>query len=432
VKKIREQELYQARNQGGFNLIGTSRTKIETQAQFATAAETCKQHGLNGLVICGGDDSNTNAALLADYFEREKVPCQVIGVPKTIDADLRSDAIEMSFGFDTTTKTYSALIANVMHETQARRDRWHFIRLMGRSASHITLECAMQTHPNYTIVLEEVLEKGITITQIAKELTDLVVERASKGKNYGVALIPEGLIEVTRDMRELVKELNELMAKGVTPDHVGRQLTAESAATWDILPSWIRSQLMSERDPHGNVRVSLIESERLLASLVAQELQKRQADAAKHFYYWCHFFGYQGRCALTSNFDCNFCTVLGHLAGALISGGATGVIGAVRNMHKPVREWELLGVPLISMMTIERRKGKDKPVIRKKLVELDGAVFKYFTQERGVWAMQDSYPPRSQLRYLLGVFDQLPTRTLLLEQGVPVEEHPTHDTIAKL
>eukprot|EP00756_Hemistasia_phaeocysticola_P018209 Hpha_TRINITY_DN15581_c1_g4::TRINITY_DN15581_c1_g4_i1::g.104242::m.104242/K00895/pfp, PFP; diphosphate-dependent phosphofructokinase len=432
VKKIRADELYMVRNQGGFNLIGTSRTKIESEAQFATAADTCRQHGLNGLVICGGDDSNTNAALLADYFEKEKVPCQVIGVPKTIDADLRSDAIEMSFGFDTTTKTYSALIANVMHETQARRDRWHFVRLMGRSASHITLECALQTHPNYTVVLEEVLAKGITVTQIAKEITDLVVERASKGKNFGVALIPEGLIEVTRDMRDLVMELNELMARGVTPETVQDQLTADSAATWNILPTWIRSQLMSERDPHGNVRVSLIESERLVASLVAQELVKRESYAAKHFHYWCHFFGYQGRCSLTSNFDCNYCYVLGHLSGALIAGGATGVIGAVRNLHKPVREWELLGVPLISMMTIERRKGKDKPVIRKKLVELDGPVFTHFSVEREKWAMQDSYPPRSQLRYLLGVFDQFPTRTLLLEQGVPVEDHPTHEATAHL
>eukprot|EP01065_Artemidia_motanka_P050877 TRINITY_DN87_c7_g1_i1.p1 TRINITY_DN87_c7_g1~~TRINITY_DN87_c7_g1_i1.p1 ORF type:complete len:1114 (+),score=378.62 TRINITY_DN87_c7_g1_i1:77-3418(+) len=420
VKKIREEELYENRNQGGFNLIGTSRTKIETPAQFAKTAETVRQHGLNALIICGGDDSNTNAAVLADYFLGEKLPCQVIGMPKTIDADLRSDAIEMSFGFDTTAKTYSALIANVMHEVQARQDRWHFVRLMGRSASHITLECALQTHPNYAVVLEEVAARGITVTQIAQEVTDLVVQREKQGKNFGVVLIPEGLIEVTKDMKDLVGELNEVMARGVRPEKVHGELSPESAETFGMLPTWIRTQLMSERDPHGNVRVSLIESERLVASLVAQELQRRAGRSATSFHYWCHFFGYQGRCSLTSNFDCNYCYVLGHLAGALVSGGATGVIGAIRNLEKPFEEWELMGVPLISMMTIERRKGKDKAVIQKKLVELDGAVFRHFASQRDAWAIQDSYPSRSTLRHLLGVFDQLPTKTLLLEKGVPL------------
>eukprot|EP01062_Namystynia_karyoxenos_P046084 TRINITY_DN343_c0_g1_i2.p1 TRINITY_DN343_c0_g1~~TRINITY_DN343_c0_g1_i2.p1 ORF type:complete len:1158 (+),score=465.27 TRINITY_DN343_c0_g1_i2:89-3475(+) len=421
-RKISGHDLAEVRNQGGFTLIGTSRVKIETEAQMQRTAATVKQHGLNSLVICGGDDSNTNAALLADYFTRESVPCQVIGIPKTIDADLRSDAVEMSFGFDTTAKTYSALIANVMHEVQVRRDRWHFIRLMGRSASHITLECALQTHPNYTCVLEEVAQKGTTVLQIAQEVTDLVVRRAAQGKDFGVVLIPEGLIEVTKDMKSLVAELNELMARGVRPERVHSELSKESAATFNILPTWIRTQLMSERDPHGNVRVSLIESERLVASLVAQELQRREDSKKTVFHYWCHFFGYQGRCALTSNFDCNFCYVLGHLAGALTAGGATGVIGAVRNMEKPVEEWELLGVPLISMMTIERRKGKNKPVIRKKLVELDGPVFQEFQKSRAEWSMLDSYPSRSTLRHLLGVFDQLPTQTLLLEKGHSLSE----------
>nr|BAV53946.1 phosphofructokinase [Diplonema papillatum] len=406
------------RNQG-FNLIGTSRTKIESKQQFEMAKEQVLRLRLDGIVICGGDDSNTNAALLADYFVGANVPCRVIGMPKTIDADLRSDLLEMSFGFDTSTKCYSSLLGNVMQECLVRRDRWHFVRLMGRSASHIAVEVALQTHPNYTIVSEEVTEKKQTILGIVQEISDLVHQRAKSGKNYGVVLVPEGL-EVSRDMKALVEELNEILV--ASSDNVEGRLSKDNAAVYKQLPDWLRSQLLSERDPHGNVRVSLIESERLLASLVAKELQRRKDPYADLFRFWCHFFGYQGRCALTSNFDCTYTYVLGHLAGTLV-GGATGVIGAVRNLCSPVDEWELVGIPLTSMMRLERRKGKDKPVIEKKLVDLQGKVFKLFASMRASWMLGDCYPNRTEIRtgHLSG--DHTPTQTLRIE--FPHKQQPS-------
>ena len=414
VLRINDSILRNFRNQGGFNMIGTSRTKIESVEQFEKTKHQVTRLRLNGLIICGGDDSNTNAALLADYFVREKVPCQVVGMPKTIDADLRTDILEMSFGFDTATKAYSQLLANVMQDCLVRADRWHFVRLMGRSASHIAVEVALQTRPNYTVVSEEVENKQITIMTIVKEIADLVSYRYKHGKPYGVVVVPEGLIEVSKDMKLLVAELNELLAKG---GDVESQLTPDSAAVYKRVPDWLRTQLLSERDPHGNVRVSLIESERLLASLVGEELVKRNDPCSKDYRFWCHFFGYQGRCALVSNFDCTYTYSLGHLAGALVEGGATGVIGAIRNLTSSTEKWELLGIPLTSLMRIERRHGKDKPVIEKKLVDLKGQVFSKFSSLRNEWAVNDSYPRRKDLRggHLSGVHDNYPTQTLKIE-----------------
>eukprot|EP01061_Rhynchopus_euleeides_P012106 TRINITY_DN2171_c0_g2_i3.p1 TRINITY_DN2171_c0_g2~~TRINITY_DN2171_c0_g2_i3.p1 ORF type:complete len:862 (+),score=425.55 TRINITY_DN2171_c0_g2_i3:1565-4150(+) len=413
---INNDVLRRYRNQGGFNLIGTSRTKIETTEQFEMTRTQVQRLRLDGIVICGGDDSNTNAALLADYFLGCGVACKVVGMPKTIDADLRSEKLEMSFGFDTTTKVYSSLLGNVMQECLVRGDRWHFVRLMGRSASHIAVEVALQTHPNYTVVSEEVAKKKRTIISIVQDIADLVSKRAKQGKNYGVVIVPEGLIEVTKDMRLLVEELNDLLAQESNID-LEKRLTPESAEVYKQLPDWLCSQLLSDRDPHGNVRVSLIESERLIASLVAEELAARKDQAAEAFKFWCHFFGYQGRCALTSNFDCTYTYVLGHLAGALVEGGATGVVGAIRNLTGPVDQWELLGLPITSMMCLERRKGKDKPVIEKKLVDLNGIVFQTFSSMRHAWELGDCYPNRNEIRtgHLSGVHDDLPTQTLRLE-----------------
>eukprot|EP01062_Namystynia_karyoxenos_P046083 TRINITY_DN343_c0_g1_i1.p1 TRINITY_DN343_c0_g1~~TRINITY_DN343_c0_g1_i1.p1 ORF type:complete len:1177 (+),score=384.21 TRINITY_DN343_c0_g1_i1:93-3533(+) len=420
AKEITREGLAAFRNQGGFNLIGTSRTKIEKPEQFKKAAQTVATLQLDGLVVCGGDDSNTNAAVLADYFKSNSVPCQVIGVPKTIDADLRSDALEMSFGFDTTTKVYSTLIANIMLDARARKDRWHFVRVMGRAASHIALECSLQTHPNYSCVSEEIARDGKTVLQIVQEIADVIVARAKGGKDYGVVLVPEGLIEVCKDLMGLMSELNEQMARGIPPQRMAGELSEESRTVFGVLPDWLKTQLMSERDPHGNVRVSLIESERLLASLVAQELTRREEyPDGKEFKFWCHFLGYQGRCSVTSNFDCDYCYTLGHLCGCLVAGGATGVICAVRNLCQPAEQWELLGVPIVDMMTIERRKGADKPVIEKKLVDLEGPVFRYFAERREAWKVQDDYPNRSELKVLRGVFDHTPTLTMLLEKGGP-------------
>eukprot|EP01059_Diplonema_ambulator_P034439 TRINITY_DN7710_c0_g1_i1.p1 TRINITY_DN7710_c0_g1~~TRINITY_DN7710_c0_g1_i1.p1 ORF type:complete len:1121 (+),score=310.78 TRINITY_DN7710_c0_g1_i1:87-3449(+) len=410
--EVNNQLLAKYRNQGGFNMLGTSRTKIETKEQFNMARQSVLKLALDGLVICGGDDSNTNAALLADYFLATGTSCSVIGMPKTIDADLRSPAMEMSFGFDTTTKVYSTLVANIMMDAQTTKTKWHFVRVMGRSASHIALECALQTKPNYTVISEEVAAKRRTVVDIVDEITSLVVARHKEGKNYGVVVVPEGLIEVTTDLSQLVDELNDVMAKGGTLDNIRKFLTPQSGKVFMLLPDWLKTQLMSERDPHGNVRVSLIESERLLASLVAQKLE---AMGSHDFTYWCHFLGYQGRCSLTSNFDSDYCYVLGHLAGVLVAHKATGVIGAVRNLCQPVSKWELLGIPIVSLMRLEKRKGKLKPVIEKKLVSLDGPVFKQFSKNRDSWTTVDAYPQRSQLHHLKGVLDHSVTYTLALE-----------------
>eukprot|EP01064_Diplonema_japonicum_P023309 TRINITY_DN33748_c0_g1_i1.p1 TRINITY_DN33748_c0_g1~~TRINITY_DN33748_c0_g1_i1.p1 ORF type:complete len:1129 (+),score=200.68 TRINITY_DN33748_c0_g1_i1:39-3389(+) len=403
------------RNQGGFNMLGTSRTKIESAEQFNKARESVLKLRLDGLVICGGDDSNTNAALLADYFVETKTNCSVIGMPKTIDADLRSDALEMSFGFDTTTKVYSTLIANIMLDAASTKNRWHFVRVMGRAASHIALECAMQTKPNYTIISEEVDENQRTVIDIVEEITQLVISRSDKNLDHGVVIVPEGLIEVTTDLKQLVEELNDAMSKGGNLNNIKGFLTPESVKVFTLLPDWLKTQLMSERDPHGNVRVSLIESERLLASLVAQNLVAKGYPSEKDFKYWCHFLGYQGRCSLTSNFDSDYCYVLGNLAGVLTSHKATGVIGAVRNLCQPVANWELLGIPIVSLMRLEKRHGKKKPVIEKKLVNLSGPVFKQFARARSNWGPTDFYPQRSQLDHLKGVLDHSCTHTLSLE-----------------
>eukprot|EP01012_Entosiphon_sulcatum_P016879 TRINITY_DN21746_c0_g1_i1.p1 TRINITY_DN21746_c0_g1~~TRINITY_DN21746_c0_g1_i1.p1 ORF type:complete len:1102 (-),score=189.21 TRINITY_DN21746_c0_g1_i1:81-3365(-) len=408
VQEITTEVLEGFRNQGGFHLIGTSRTKVETVEQFEKCREVVERFQMDGVVVCGGDDSNTNAALLANYFSSNGVHCSVVGLPKTIDADLRSTDVEMSFGFDTTTKLYSQLVANIAFDAAASRSVYHFIRLMGRSASHITLECALQTHANYAVVSEEVEAKKMTMVQIVHEITDIICKRAEQGKNHGIILIPEGLVEFTVDMKALIKELNEVLASGVPQDQIASQLKPETAETYSLLPDWLRAQLLAERDPHGNVRVSQIESERMVAALTENELKRRAAYASKfHFRYWCHFLGYQGRCSLPSNFDCDYCFTLGHMAGALVEGKATAVIAAVSNLNEPPNKWILRGLPLVSMMSIERRHGAFKPVIRKLLVELDSPVFKYFAEHRQKWATEDSFPAPQRVSELSCVSDDV-------------------------
>eukprot|EP01063_Lacrimia_lanifica_P034618 TRINITY_DN6439_c1_g3_i1.p1 TRINITY_DN6439_c1_g3~~TRINITY_DN6439_c1_g3_i1.p1 ORF type:complete len:1138 (+),score=378.31 TRINITY_DN6439_c1_g3_i1:81-3494(+) len=413
------------RNQGGFNYLGTSRTKIETQAQFFAAAGTVAKLRLDALVICGGDDSNTNAAILADYFLQNGTGCRVVGVPKTIDADLRTDqALEMSFGFDTASKVYANLLANICGDARANGQRWHFARVMGRSASHLALEVALQAHPNVAIISEEVAARSTSLLDLVQDIKNLVLARHEDGKDYGVVLVPEGLIEVVKDLKHLIAELNEIMAgaDGAPSAQdcalLHTKLTEESRQVFAILPDWLRTQLLSERDPHGNVRVSLIESERLLASLVAQELAA--ADVAAHhptleFKYWCHFLGYQGRCSLPSNFDADYCYVLGHLAGALSEGGATGVICGVRHLDRPVAKWDLLGLPLTSLMSLERRKGRDKPVIEKHLVALSGRPFAAFAAKREAWRYRDGYPRRADWARYSTALDDSTSATLALE-----------------
>eukprot|EP01007_Sphenomonas_quadrangularis_P003090 NODE_55_length_2386_cov_96.646983_g41_i0.p2 GENE.NODE_55_length_2386_cov_96.646983_g41_i0~~NODE_55_length_2386_cov_96.646983_g41_i0.p2 ORF type:complete len:736 (+),score=340.37 NODE_55_length_2386_cov_96.646983_g41_i0:23-2209(+) len=416
--EVTEELIRPYRNQGGFNVIGTSRVKIESPAQMKASADSCNFLQLNGLVICGGDDSNTNAALLADYFLREGVKTAVVGVPKTIDADLRNDDVEMSFGFDTTSKLFGQMLANICFDCSASHCVYHFVRLMGRSASHITLEVALQCGPNYCAISEEVKEKNQTMMQIVSDVTDIVVERFKRGKNHGVIIIPEGLVEFTCDVASLIGEINEVLAakKLEDPTNVREFLSEVNKKMFDMLPEWLRLQLLGERDPHGNVRVSLIESERLVAALVEAELRKRPEYKA-HFRYQCSFLGYQGRCGLVSNFDCTYCYALGFLVGALVDAEKTGYIAAIKNLISIPEDWELGAIPLTSMMNIERRKGKDVPVIQKKLVDLQGAPFKTFAAKRSEWAFADAYPRKDEVACRFHPTCDSINVTLILERG---------------
>ena len=420
------------RNTGGFDIIGSGRTKLETEEQFAIAAEVCKKHGITAIVIIGGDDSNTNAAVLAEYMAAHNTGVQVIGCPKTIDGDLKNEDIECSFGFDTATKTYSELIGNIERDANSAKKYWHFIKVMGRSASHVALECALETQPNICLIGEEVAAKKMSLSAVADVIADSVAARAAKGMNFGVAIIPEGIVEFVPEFSTLIAEINELLAGEKTAEFnalssweekyafIEKGLSKEAMAVFAILPQGIQQQLFLERDPHGNVQVSLIESEKLFSALVADKLAARKAAgtfngkfSAQH-----HFFGYEGRCAFPSNFDADYCYSLGYNAFMLIQYGYTGYLSKVSNLSKPAEEWVAGGMPITKMMNMERRNGKDKPVIRKALVELDGKPFTYFCEHRQQWAEETcfTYPGAIQYYGPAEVCD-LTTRTLALEKA---------------
>ena len=421
----------QFRNTGGFDIIGSGRTKLETEAQFAVAAEVCKKHGITAIVIIGGDDSNTNAAVLAEYFAAHNTGVQVIGCPKTIDGDLKNDDIECSFGFDTATKTYSELIGNIERDANSAKKYWHFVKVMGRSASHVALECALETQPNICLISEEVAEKKMSLSQIANYIADSVEKRAANGMNFGVAIIPEGVVEFVPEFSSLIHEINELLA-GSKADafnqlpnwkekyaFIEKGLSKESMSVFEILPEGIQQQLFLERDPHGNVQVSLIESEKLFSALVKDVLADRKKAGTYNgkFNALHHFFGYEGRCAFPSNFDADYCYSLGYNAFMLIQYGYNGYLSKVSNLSKPAEEWVAGGMPITKMMNMERRHGEDKPVIRKALVELEGKPFKFFEANRDVWAVETAYTYPGAIQYYgpTEVCD-LTTRTLALEK----------------
>ena len=427
-----DEYINQYRNTGGFDIIGSGRTKLETQEQFAVVVENCKTHGVNALVIIGGDDSNTNAAVLAEYCAAHNTGIQVIGCPKTIDGDLKNEDIECSFGFDTATKTYSELIGNIERDANSAKKYWHFIKVMGRSASHVALECALECQPNICLIGEEVAAKKMSLAQVAEQIADSVCARAAKGMNFGVAIIPEGIVEFVPEFSVLIAEINELLA-GSKADafnaletwaekyaFIEAGLTKESMAVFAILPQTIQQQLFLERDPHGNVQVSLIESEKLFGALVADILKARKAAGTYKgkFGAQYHFFGYEGRCAFPSNFDADYCYSLGYNAFMLIQYGYTGYLSKVSNLSKPAEEWVAGGMPITKMMNIERRHGADKPVIRKALVELDGKPFTYFAAHRDEWAVETCFIFPGAIQYYgpAEVCD-ITTRTLALEKA---------------
>ena len=417
------------RNTGGFDIIGSGRTKLEEPEQFEKGLEILKELDIKAVVIIGGDDSNTNACVLAEYYKAKNAGVQVIGCPKTIDGDLKNELIETSFGFDTATKVYSEVIGNIQRDCNSAKKYWHFIKLMGRSASHIALECALQTQPNYCIGSEEVEAKNMTLDQIVADLANVVAKRAEKGDNFGTVLIPEGLIEFIPAMKALIAELNDLLAhspefpsldRAAQREFVLKSLSEANAATFASLPEGVARQLTLDRDPHGNVQVSLIETEKLLSEMVANKLAAMKAEgkfvgkfAAQH-----HFFGYEGRCAAPSNFDADYCYALGYNAAQLINCGATGYMSSVRNLTKPSVQWTAGGIPITMMMNMERRHGKMKPVIQKALVDLEGKPFQKFASKREEWAMNTCYLYPGPIQYFgpAEVCDQT-SRTLYYEQN---------------
>ncbi|HCM28307.1 MAG TPA: diphosphate--fructose-6-phosphate 1-phosphotransferase [Treponema sp.] len=427
--EINDPMMDEFRNTGGFDMIGSGRTKIETPEQFAASLETAKKLGLDAVVVIGGDDSNTNAALLAEYFTAQGSSVQVVGCPKTIDGDLKNEHIETSFGFDTACKTYSEVIGNIERDANSAKKYWHFIKLMGRSASHITLECALQTQPSICLVSEEVEAKALSLSAIVDQICDSVAKRAANNENYGVVLIPEGLVEFVPEMKKLIAELNDLMAhhadefaklSGFEAQAIwlSKHLSKESGSVMAALPSEIGKQLLMDRDPHGNVQVSRIDTEKLLIGMVEAKLagMKKAGAYVGKFSALAHFFGYEGRCAFPSNFDADYCYALGFSAFLLIAAGLTGYISSVRNLVAPAAQWLAGGVPLTMMMNMEQRHGSKKPVIRKALVELDGAPFRTFAAKRAEWAVKTSflYPGAIQYYGPTEVCDQ-PTKTLKLE-----------------
>ena len=421
------------RNTGGFDIIGSGRTKLETEEQFQKSLAVCKKLNISAVVIIGGDDSNTNAALLAEWFVKNNTGIQVIGCPKTIDGDLKNEQIEISFGFDTATKTYAELIGNIQRDANSAKKYWHFIKIMGRSASHVALEAALQTQPNITLISEEVQEKKMSLASIIDYMTDIIVKRSDMGKNFGIAVIPEGLIEFIPEMGSMISNLNDIMASLESDpsfvnattirekfDIVENRLDAENAKVYNSLPALIKGQLLADRDPHGNVQVSKIETEKLLIEMISTRLDelKDQGEFIGKFSAQSHFFGYEGRCAFPSNFDADYCYSLGYNAFALINFGLTGYLSSVRNLTQPADQWIAGGVPLTMMMNMEKRHGEMKPVIQKALVRLDGPVFKQLQDNRDDWAMNDRYLFPGAIQYFgpSSVCD-ITTITLQLERS---------------
>lgn len=417
------------RNTGGFDIIGSGRTKLEEVEQFESGIKILRELNIKALVIIGGDDSNTNACVLAEYYAAKNYGVQVIGCPKTIDGDLKNEQIETSFGFDTACKTYSELIGNIQRDCNSSRKYWHFIKLMGRSASHIALECALQCQPNVCLISEEVEKKNLSLDDIVKMIADSVVARANNGNNYGTVLIPEGLIEFIPTIKKLIAELNDILSteearrhsrsREEQIDYVKSQLSNEGLLVFDSLPEDVALQLALDRDPHGNVQVSLIETEKLLSRMVARKLNelRREGKYNGKFTTLHHFFGYEGRCAAPSNYDADYCYSLGFNASRLIATGKTGYMSIIKNTTAPAAEWIAGGVPITMMMNIEKRNGALKPVIRKALVELEGEPFKYFASKRDEWAKNTCYLYPGPIQYWgpSAVCD-LPTKTLALEK----------------
>lgn len=421
------------RNTGGFDIIGSGRTKLETEEQFEKSLAVCKKLNISAVVIIGGDDSNTNAAMLAEWFVKHNAGIQVIGCPKTIDGDLKNEQIEISFGFDTATKTYAELIGNIERDANSAKKYWHFVKIMGRSASHVALEAALQTQPNITLISEEVQEKKMSLSSIIDYMTDIIVKRANAGKNFGIAVIPEGLIEFIPEMGSMISNLNDIMATlendpafvNATTirdkfDIVENRLEDENAKVYKSLPALIKGQLLADRDPHGNVQVSKIETEKLLIEMISTRLDelKEEGSFIGKFSAQSHFFGYEGRCAFPSNFDADYCYSLGYNAFALISFGMTGYLSSVRNLTESADKWIAGGVPLTMMMNMEKRHGEMKPVIQKALVRLDGPVFKQLQDNREDWAMNDRYLFPGAIQYFgpSSVCD-ITTVTLQLERS---------------
>ncbi|MGD1821742.1 MAG: diphosphate--fructose-6-phosphate 1-phosphotransferase [Pleomorphochaeta sp.] len=418
------------RNTGGFDIIGSGRTKLETEEQFEQARVTCEKHGISAVVIIGGDDSNTNAAVLAEYFLKSKANIQVIGCPKTIDGDLKNDEIEVSFGFDTATKTYSELIGNIERDANSAKKYWHFIKVMGRSASHIALECALETQPNICLVSEEIEKNETSLSGVVDYISNIVAVRGNNGLNFGVIIIPEGLVEFIPEVKALIGELNDLLAnkaveyaKFTTSEEqinfILNNVSEASSKVFSILPSGIQLQLLMDRDPHGNVQVSRIETDKLLIEMVAKKLEemKKEGSYTGKFSAQNHFFGYEGRCAFPSNFDADYCYSLGFNAFMLIASGLSGYLSSVKNLSAPADQWIAGGIPITMMMNMEQRHGEKKPVIKKALVELDGAPFKYFEAHREEWAKDTCFTFPGAIQYYgpESVCD-LTTRTLALEQ----------------
>lgn len=428
-KELTSDIIDEYRNTGGFDIIGSGRTKLETKEQFDKGLEILRELNIKALVIIGGDDSNTNAAILAEYYKAIGAGVQVIGVPKTIDGDLKNDVIETSFGFDTATKVYSEVIGNIQRDCNSAKKYWHFIKLMGRSASHIALECALQCQPNVCVISEEVEAKNMTLDQVVEDIAQAVVARAEDGNNYGVVLIPEGLIEFIPAVKALIAELNDLLAAkaeefaAVDPEAqrawVISHLSEANAKTYESLPAGVARQLTLDRDPHGNVQVSLIETEKLLSEMVGKRLEQLAAEGKYKGKYATmhHFFGYEGRCADPSNFDANYCYALGYTAAGLIAAGKTGYMSSLRNLTFAPVNWVAGGIPITMMMNMERRHGEMKPVIRKALVELDGAPFLKFAKERDEWKRHTCYVYPGPIQYFgpTEVCDQ-PSLTLVYEQ----------------
>ncbi len=429
-KELTSDIIDEYRNTGGFDIIGSGRTKLETEEQFEKGYEILKKLGIKALVMIGGDDSNTNACVLAEYYKAKNYGVQVVGCPKTIDGDLKNEMIETSFGFDTACKVYSEVIGNIQRDCNSAQKYWHFIKLMGRSASHIALECALQVQPNICIVSEEVEAKDMSLEDVVTYIADIVAKRAAQGDNFGTVLIPEGLIEFIPAMKRLIAELNDFLAanseefshikRSHQRDYIISKLSPANAEVYASLPEGVARQLTLDRDPHGNVQVSLIETEKLLSEMVSTKLAKWKAEgkyvgkfAAQH-----HFFGYEGRCAAPSNFDADYCYALGFNASELIANGMTGYMSSVRNTTAPAEEWVAGGVPITMMMNMERRHGEMKPVIQKALVKLDGAPFKEFASKREEWAFNTAYVYPGPIQYFgpSEVCDQ-PTKTLQLEQA---------------